>query len=200
MKSGDPSATDLDSAQQLLLLELDHYRGVDEEEEAHRLHIRAAVAESALWWHRGTMPGHVTASVFVVDPAVKQILLHYHRKLDRWLQFGGHDDGEQSPVRTALRELTEESGLADFDFLPGPAIFDVDVHPIPAVGEMPAHNHLDIRFLVQAEPECSLRPAEGESEQLNWFALRAIPGLDGESGLQRVVRKLEALPSALSSS
>lgn len=190
----------LDSAQRLLLGELDHYRSVDEEEEAHRLQIRAAVARSPRWWHRDTMPGHVTASVFVVDPPVEQILLHYHRKLDRWLQFGGHDEGERSPVQTALRELAEESGLADFDFLPGPAIFDVDVHSIPAGGGMPAHDHLDIRFLVQAEPDASLRPAEGESDQLSWFELRRIPGLDGESGLPRVVRKLEALSSALSAS
>ncbi len=183
--------------QQLLLAELDHYRSVDENEEAHRMHIRAAVAESPLWWHRDTLPGHVTASVFVVNPTVDQILLHHHHKLNRWLQFGGHDEGERSPVQTALRELSEESGLADFDFLPGPAIFDLDVHPIPAGGGMPAHDHLDIRFLVQAEPDVELRPAEGESEQLNWFDLRAFPGLEGEIGLQRVVRKLEALSSAL---
>lgn len=186
-----------DPATAVLLAELDAYRGVDAEEEAHRRRIRAHVAGEPRWWHRDTLPGHVTASAFVVDDAVGQLLLHHHRKLDRWLQFGGHDEGARSPARTALRELAEESGLDDFDFLPGPAIFDLDVHPIPAAGGMPAHDHLDVRFLVRAAPAARLRPAADESQLLRWFPLRAIPGLAAESGLRRVVAKLEALSSAL---
>lgn len=189
----------MSGATELLLAELDAYRAVDAEEEAHRKHIRGHVAREQLWWHRDTLPGHVTASVFVVDDAVEQLLLHHHLKLDRWLQFGGHDEGERSPVRAALRELQEESGLEEFDFLPGPAIFDLDVHPIPEAGAMPAHEHLDVRFLVRADPGAPLRPAAGESRRMRWFPLRETPGLAEESGLRRVIGKLEALSSALTS-
>ena len=183
--------------QATLLAELEAYRGVDEVEEQHRRHIRRHVAEIAGWWHRDTLPGHVTASAFVVSPQVDRILLHHHRRLSRWLQFGGHDDGEQCPARAALRELAEESGLEDFHFLPGPAIFDLDVHPIPAAGGMPAHDHLDVRFLIAADPAAALLPAAGESRQLQWFQLDQIPGVAAEIGLRRVLGKLRALSSTL---
>ena len=78
-----------------------------------------------------TTPGHVTGSAFVLDAASGQVLLHHHRRLDRWLQLGGHDDGEHDPLATALREAREESGLPDLRPLTA-AILDVDVHAIPA--------------------------------------------------------------------
>jgi len=195
--SGTTRAADDEDLRALLLAELDTYRGVDDGEERHRAHIRSHVASTSGWWHRDTLPGHVTASVFVVSPEVDQMLLHHHRRLDRWLQFGGHDDGEQCPARAAVRELAEESGLQDFAFLPGPAIFDVDVHPIPAAGGMPAHDHLDVRFLVTAEPDAVLAPQQGESRVLRWFPLETLPGVREETGLARVQAKLRALSSAL---
>lgn len=139
------------------------------------------------------MPGHVTASSFVVTPDFQWMLLHYHRKLDRWLQFGGHDDGEQHPAKAVLRELAEESGLKHFAFFGNPVIFDLDVHIIPARKEVPEHKHLDVRYLFVADKAQKLSPGGGESELLQWASLKDSPSLLHDEGGQRVCKKLEQL-------
>jgi len=183
----------LTEEQELLLAELDAYHAVDANEEEHRRTIRAQVHATPLWWHRDTLPGHVTASAFVVTPRLDTLLLHHHRKLDRWLQFGGHDEGERHPAKTVLREVAEESGLQQFDFLGAPTFFDLDVHPIPAHGAMPEHLHLDVRFLMVASAEQELNPGTGESELLRWFPLEEAEEKLGEEGGSRVCRKILSL-------
>ncbi|MGB0952840.1 MAG: NUDIX hydrolase [Planctomycetota bacterium] len=187
----------LTEEQQLLLAELEAYQAVDATEEEHRRTIRAQVLATPLWWHRDTLPGHVTASAFVVTPTVDAMLLHHHRKLDRWLQFGGHDEGERHPAKTVLRELAEESGLQHFDFFGSPTFFDLDVHPIPAIAKMEAHLHLDVRFLFTASRDQELRPGDGESEILQWFSIAEAERLLDEEGGGRVCRKLQTLCEAL---
>lgn len=183
---------------QLMLERLRSYRAADEREERHRTRILAHVEDCGAWWHRDTLPGHVTASAFIVDTELEQMLLHHHRKLDRWLQLGGHDDGEQDPARTVLREIEEESGLTDVAFFGGaPAVFDLDVHPIPATATMTAHDHLDVRFLVLADPGAPLQRAEEESLDLAWFPLTEAQLRMGEAGALRVVRKILDLRAAL---
>ena len=179
--------------QEILLAELDTYRGVDAVEEAHRAFIRKHVSSTHLWWHRDTMPGHVTASSFVVTPDFSWMLLHHHRKLDRWLQFGGHDDGEQHPAKTVVHELAEESGLKDFAFYGNPIIFDLDVHVIPAHQETPEHQHLDVRYLFVADKDQPLSPADQESDILKWFRLESSARLLMDPGGHRVCKKLEQL-------
>lgn len=185
--------SDLSDHQQLLATALRDYRGADDVEEQHRATILAEVERSSTWWHRENMPGHVTAGAFVVDPELKTVLLHYHKKLDRWLQFGGHDEGARSPIETAVRELVEESGLESFEFFGEPTIFDLDVHEIPAMGQMPAHDHLDIRFLFVAQSDQELRPANGESQQLEWVQLEEAAIRMDEVGADRVIAKLLAI-------
>lgn len=180
----------LSAEQELLLHELDGYRGADPTEEEHRRTIRALVASDPLWWHRDTLPGHVTASAFVVSTDLGSVLLHHHRRLDRWLQFGGHDEGEQHPAKAVLRELEEESGLQHVSFFGHPVFFDLDVHPIPATGSMPAHRHLDVRYLMVADRDQDLRPAEGESQRLRWFPVAETARLLDDGGGARVCRKL----------
>jgi ADP-ribose pyrophosphatase YjhB (NUDIX family) len=109
---------------------------------------------------RERLEGHLTASALVVDPARGQALLTHHRKLGRWLQLGGHCDGDANLARTALREAIEESGIEDLRVDPTP--IDVDVHAIPERGAEPRHLHLDTRFLVVA-PAGALESAGEES-------------------------------------
>lgn len=183
----------LNEAQRILLHELDAYVGVDDTEEAHRRVIRDQVAATPAWWHRDTMPGHVTASAFVVTPDFRWLLLHHHRKLDRWLQFGGHDEGEQHPAKAVLRELREESGLRQFDFFGSPVFFDLDVHDIPARGDTPEHQHLDVRYLFIAPKDQELQPAAGESELLRWTPIAETSERLHDGGGERVGLKLEQL-------
>ena len=98
--------------------------------------------------HRSCLTGHLTGSALVVDSRRGQTLLLHHAKLDRWLQPGGHADGDGNLAAVALREATEETGIGGLAVVT-PAI-DVDIHEIPVRGDEPAHLHLDVRFLVLA--------------------------------------------------
>lgn len=119
-------------------------------------------------FHRSHLSGHITGSAWLLNPAGDAALLTLHRKLGRWLQPGGHADGDPNPLHVALREAEEESGIRGITAL-GTAIFDVDIHRIPArprQGE-PEHLHYDIRYLLQAphgDYVCS-----PESKALAWW-------------------------------
>jgi 8-oxo-dGTP pyrophosphatase MutT (NUDIX family) len=150
-------------------------------------------------FERSCPEGHITGSAWILSPDHRQVLLTHHRKLGRWLQLGGHSDGDGDPRQVALREAREESGLAEFRFLPetnDPLPLDLDVHPIPAHGGEPAHLHLDVRFLLVAEPGQALRISE-ESKELRWFPrARLSEWVDEESllRLERRARELAPLP------
>ncbi len=143
-------------------------------------------------FNRSHTAGHITASAWLLSPDGKRALLTLHRKLGRWLQPGGHADGDTIPLRSALREAEEESGITGVKALSA-AIFDVDVHEIPArpaAGE-PAHLHYDIRYLLQA-PHTRFRVSE-ESEALAWFHADELPALGAEESILRMVRQWQAL-------
>ena len=106
----------MDGNQSRLLEALRSHKPSDSTERSHQEVIARQVAATPLWWKRTTLPGHVTASGFVLSPDLNQILLHHHRKLDRWLQMGGHDEGDASPWITADREVREESGLQNLEW------------------------------------------------------------------------------------
>lgn len=98
--------------------------------------------------HRTCLQGHLTGSAVVVDEAGTRTLLLHHAKLGRWLQPGGHADGDGNLGHVAWREATEETGLAGLRLV-RPAI-DIDIHAIPARPGEPEHLHLDLRFAVVA--------------------------------------------------
>ena len=121
-------------------------------------------------------PVHVTASAIVVGP--RGVILHLHRRLQIWVQPGGHIDAGEPPWDAALREAVEETGLAVRHPDRGPVVVHVDVHPGGR-----GHTHLDLRYLLLAGPE-DPAPPEGESQEVHWFPwdeaiARADPGLEG---------------------
>jgi 8-oxo-dGTP pyrophosphatase MutT (NUDIX family) len=132
---------------------------------------------------RSTMPGHLTGSALVVNHAGTQVLLLFHAKLQRWLQPGGHADGDHDLAAVALREATEETGIAGLAVLL-PAV-DVDIHRIPALGDMDSHLHLDLRFVVVA-PEGATPRKNHESEALRWVTPQELAELTDEPGLVRL--------------
>lgn len=150
-----------------LLKLLADYRPEDAADAATRDRFAAFVAGRPDCFERGLAIGHVTAAGWLLDPAGRRVLLTHHRKLDKWLQPGGHCDGDPDVHRVALREAREESGLHDIR-LRMPAIFDLDIHPIPARDGEPAHAHYDVRFLVQSVSGDSFIVSD-ESHALRWF-------------------------------
>lgn len=138
--------------------------------------------------------GHVTASAIIVDITSQRILLHFHKRLNRWLQVGGHADYETDMSIVALREAEEETGLTDLKFLSqNTAVVpvDYDVHTIPQNKDFPEHLHLDFRYLLSTQQPDALSPEAGESTRFKWLtcdeALSSRYELD--ESLRRLIQK-----------
>jgi 8-oxo-dGTP pyrophosphatase MutT (NUDIX family) len=138
---------------------------------------------------RTCAPGHLTGSAWIVDAPRRRVLLTHHRKLDKWLQPGGHADGDPDLLAVALREAREETGLTRLRAV-SPEVFDVDRHRIPPRGATPGHWHLDLRFLVEADPAEALIISD-ESHDLAWVDLARVAALNPEESMLRMVRKTE---------
>lgn len=135
-------------------------------------------------------PGHFTGSALIVDDS-ERVLLTLHRRLGKWLQLGGHADGDLDLARVALREAQEESGVQSLKFRGGKSsILDVDVHVIPANPKEPEHKHFDVRYLVQADrAQADAIQASEESTDLKWFSLDEATKLVEEPSLLRLFDK-----------
>ena len=138
-------------------------------------------------FERSLQIGHITGSAWIVDRDRSCALLTHHRKLNKWLQLGGHADGDPDILQVALREAREESGLRDIRAV-SEDIFDVDIHVIPARGGEPEHRHYDVRFLLEADRNAPLT-ASLESRSLAWIPLERIAGLNAEESMARMVAK-----------
>lgn len=143
-------------------------------------------------YHRDHLPGHLTGSAFIVDDSRRYTLLTHHAKLNKWLQPGGHADGDENIVGVALREAQEETGITHFAFLTK-NIFDVDIHLIPARKDFPEHFHYDVRFLLEASRDERLVITE-ESHDLDWVELEKVGSLVNHSpAMMRMVEKVGLL-------
>ena len=128
---------------------------------------------------RTCRPGHLTGSALVVDSTGANTLLLLHAKLGRWLQPGGHADGDANLAAVALREATEETGIEDLLIWAQP--IHLDIHEVDPPGE-DAHLHYDVRFLVRAPADA--RPqGNHESRDLRWVPLDRLADFGCDPGL-----------------
>lgn len=163
----------------------------DEQETVRK--FRALIRQESEHLLRICMPGHITASSWIVSHDGAKCLLTHHRKLDKWLQLGGHVDGEAEVHKAALREAQEESGMGQFDLVRRDGFtvpLDLDIHSIPACGGERAHLHYDVRFLLRADgdeaPVCS-----DESHEVRWVPRRELRAFTTEESVLRLDRKAE---------
>jgi 8-oxo-dGTP pyrophosphatase MutT (NUDIX family) len=164
-------------------------------------HVPADAAEAAdlaamqAFLHAAAQPfsrdepgAHFTASAIVLAPDDGAVALLHHRKLDRLLQPGGHfeeaDAGQ--PLAAARREAREELGVTAAPVME--ALLDVDVHVIPARGDVAAHRHLDLRFLLRAATD-RLDADAVETAGARWYAWDELPGLQLDPALRRALAK-----------
>lgn len=137
-------------------------------------------------------PLHLTASALVVHPPSGRVLLRWHAKQERWLQVGGHADaGELDPWAIALREAREETAAPDLRPWPGPepALAQVAIVEVTAVGDDPAHRHGDLRYLLATDRPDEVPPVV-EGVPLRWCTLTQAREVADE-GLARLLDAAE---------
>lgn len=178
----------LQSSDFLLLEALGAYYPLSPEEQKYKhkmLNLLDKHSESC--FQRTLLHAHFTASAWVIDPIAEKALLTHHKKLNKWLQIGGHADGDQHLIRVAAKELHEESGLLNFQSI-SHEIFDIDIHVIPAREKEPVHEHFDVRFLFEASTDEILTPNH-ESKAMKWLSWSEINKSFENASIQRMNKK-----------
>lgn len=169
------------------LAKLARYRPLDERDEEQRRKIEAFVREHPECFESAYAPGHLTGSAWLLDSSGQRVLLTHHRKLDKWIQLGGHADGHSDLLAVAMREAREESGIDDIAAV-SEEIFDLDVHQYPATATEAEHLHFDIRFLLQVRGDDRFAVSD-ESHALAWFTLEQLAEMDLDDAVQRMGEK-----------
>jgi 8-oxo-dGTP pyrophosphatase MutT (NUDIX family) len=161
------------------------------EEAGFRSRMLTLLGSTPECFQRSCFPAHFTGSALVVDAHGARALLHHHRKLDKWLPFGGHCDGDENVLRVAQREALEESGIEGL-VVASPRPFDLDIHTIPARGAEPEHGHFDVRWMLIAPENAQFRQSE-ESLELRWFTPEEMASLALTRGNRRLLAKWSAI-------
>ncbi len=170
-----------------LLAALEEYTGFDVAERGFVAEF-VKLLQHADAYQRTHLPAHLTGSAWIVDEAKQFVLLTHHAKLNKWLQPGGHADGDEDITAVATREVREETGLTSFKLLA--PLFDLDIHTIPSRSDFPEHLHFDVRVLLQARKDDVLMITE-ESHDLAWVPLEEVAQRSGgNSSMIRMAKKI----------
>ena len=169
-----------------LIEELSHYKTPFAEENVMLHRMLSFVKTHENCFERSLEIGHLTASCWVLNVDTAEVLLLFHKKLQKWLQPGGHCDGNQNSREVAETELLEETGLVLKCQHTG--IFDIDIHTIPAKGEVAEHEHFDIRFLFYYDSQQIAR-INNESEGLQWISVTDLISPETERSIARMAEK-----------
>jgi 8-oxo-dGTP pyrophosphatase MutT (NUDIX family) len=169
-----------------------HYRSLYQEELAFKKQF-LELLDHPRAFYRDHLPGHITASGWIIESTRNFTLLTHHARLNKWLQPGGHADGDEHLLAVAEKEAREETGLTSLTSV-HPGIFDLDIHPIPARKDFPEHFHYDVRFLFQANMDEALIVSE-ESHDLAWVANAHLARATGNNtSILRMAEKVRCLP------
>lgn len=173
-----------------LLYQLENYLNRYPNESDMLLRYLSFVKANEDCFERSLQMGHVTGSAWVVNGAGTHTLLTHHKKLNKWLQLGGHADGDADVLWVAKREVAEESGIVDVVQV-GDGIFDVDIHLIPARKNEPEHNHYDVRYALQVTGDEDYVVSD-ESHDLAWIEIDRLSEKTQEESMLRMARKWQA--------
>lgn len=166
-----PSIPELGTPERLAFDLRAYAHAVTDPEQYHLAHRLAARAQTGPEAFQRAEPGHFTASAMVVSADGERMLLMLHAKLGRWLQPGGHADGQADLGEVARQEAQQETGLQGLVL--DPNVFDVDCHPIPAREGEPTHEHWDVRFVLRATIDETPRPNQ-EARALAWRSIAKV--------------------------
>ena len=142
---------------------------------------------------RTSKTGHITGSSWIVNKAKDKALLTHHKQLNRWLQPGGHADGDENILKVSAREAKEETGLSSLTLV-SQQIFDIDIHLIPANTKEESHYHYDIRYIFKADDKEPL-VLSNESKQLKWISFSALSTYTRHNhSILRMAEKTQQMP------
>ena len=173
----------------LLIESLNAFRPYDSIEASHRSRMfDLARAAGDPFSRLHFVPGHFTASAFVLSPDGGSLLLIHHSKLHRWLQPGGHVEPSDIDLpAAAAREVVEEVGITSLT-AENTGIFDVDIHPIPARKAEPLHEHFDVRYLFRAIDLSAV--AGSDANAFRWVPIAEITAELTDASIMRALAKL----------
>lgn len=169
-----------------------HFQG-----ESQRVEMFKSRLQEKDFFLRTSHSGHFTSSAFVTNKSKDKILLMKHKKLNKWLQPGGHADGDENLMKVAIKELEEETGakgkiISSVKGMKNVPL-DISIHSIPEYKETSSHLHYDWRFLVEADDSIEIIEND-ESDSIKWFTLNEAKELVADnSGLIRMIKKLEEM-------
>ena len=176
--------------------ELEHYRPWNEQEARDRAEILRRLRSGEELYSRDNASAHLTASAWVVSPDRRQVLMAYHNIYKSWSWLGGHADGQRDLLAVSLREVREESGLTDLRPV-SPAIYSVEILTVDGHEKrgvyVSSHLHLNVTYLLEADPADPIRIKPDENSSVDWFGLAEAVAASTEPWFrERIYRKLNA--------
>jgi hypothetical protein len=159
---------------------LERYNPIDETEKADKIKMLEFLNSHENCFERSLSVGHFTGSCWLVNRDSTKFLLTLHKKIGRWLQLGGHADGDCDLARVSLKEANEESGLRNIELLSN-EIFDIGIHMIAEYNGISVHYHHDVRFLMKTTDKDDDIQISNESNDLKWF--EEVSSLPPNSGV-----------------
>ena len=176
---------------------LQAYRPRNEQEARDAAEIIRRLESGEDLWTRKNTAAHLTASAWVVSPDRTRVLMCFHKLYDSWSWLGGHvEEGEYDLSAAALREVREESGLTRLR-LASRDVYSVEILAVAGHEKrgqyVSSHLHLNLTYLVEADPDEPLTVKADENSGLRWFTPEEAVERSSEPWLRRrVYAKLNA--------
>lgn len=171
-----------------LLSSLDKYKHKNSDESVVVEEFVSFVKSHSDCFERSLKVGHLTGSCVLLNPTEDNLLMTHHGKLNRWIQLGGHADGDTDMLEVSLKEAQEESGIGEIQVIV-PEILDIDIHTIPANSKDGEHLHFDVRYLLKASTEDF--KLSDESLDLRWFSFNEALSVFTEPSMHRMIKKAQ---------
>lgn len=177
-----------------LRAQVENYVPANEQEERDRALLLRWIDSGVDILTRENEVAHLTASAWVMNPERTKVLMAYHNLYDSWAWLGGHADGESDLLAVALREVEEESGVGAVC----PVTDEIlSIETLCVQGHekrgryVPCHLHLNVTYLLEADPNQPLRVKPNENSAVAWINVEDIPKKSTEEWfVERIYSKL----------